>query len=648
MQPERTLSFPTDRRAREETDADPSPSPRKVQRRVAWTDAEKQAIINGVHRVGSGRWSEILQLYAHVFAVNNRDSGGIRDQYRAMCNNGDAAERLLRAAQEDDALGSPVSETPQAPTQHLAHPTPSPTHDVPAPVAPAPDPSSFNEPLADELGHTVVLSPSASQATASTSAVKHVPIPSSNDAEASSPAARVFTGRTDTWFPQDIETLVNGVTEYGRDWKAIAADFPFIKKYTHIQVNEKWKTLKKRANRRDKLSPEERNLLDRVEAADKAQESKKNQRRAEKQEANHQKVDAIMRACGLQRHGHEKQKGADAAPLHNNTTLVRVAAPQQVYRRPAPEAPEQQLEQQLQPPHHNPPVAVSKPKRVHQGRKDSWSRKDVEQLVDAVLNHGHDWTKIATTVRFKSPYDATQLRNKWQTMKKWVERYHHGELSEEDSKLYEQVAAADALHLETKSGERAKHMEKVRKWIEAKRLGLPPQRLPSALVADLKIKIPQSDYRGVSWSSHRSRWRMRLQKKLGTLAESYHDSEDDAARAYNAALRSALEDGIAFQRVEFNVIKADEERTDATGNNEVSVAPARRPDPALTALPPAEVKLMEQHKPTDVVDSDPDPDSDIVDIPDLGLGMYDSDDADDSDLDPNAEGDGGGNDRSTR
>ena len=92
MQPERTLGFPTDRRARDETDADPSPTPRKVQRRVAWTDAEKQAIINGVHRFGSGRWSEILQLYAHVFAVNNRDSGGIRDQFRAMCKNGDAAE----------------------------------------------------------------------------------------------------------------------------------------------------------------------------------------------------------------------------------------------------------------------------------------------------------------------------------------------------------------------------------------------------------------------------------------------------------------------------------------------------------------------------------------------------------------------------
>ena len=42
--------------ARDETDADPSPTPRKVQRRVAWTDDEKKAIIDGVLHVGSGRW----------------------------------------------------------------------------------------------------------------------------------------------------------------------------------------------------------------------------------------------------------------------------------------------------------------------------------------------------------------------------------------------------------------------------------------------------------------------------------------------------------------------------------------------------------------------------------------------------------------
>ena len=97
MQPERTVGFPTDRRARDETDADPSPTPRKVQRRVAWTDAEKKAIIDGIIRFGDGHWSEILEFYAHVFDVNNRDVGGLRDQYRTMNKNGEAADRLLCA-----------------------------------------------------------------------------------------------------------------------------------------------------------------------------------------------------------------------------------------------------------------------------------------------------------------------------------------------------------------------------------------------------------------------------------------------------------------------------------------------------------------------------------------------------------------------
>ena len=283
------------------------------------------------------------------------------------------------------------------------------------------------------------------------------------------------------------------------------------------------------------------------------------------------------------------------------------------------------------------------------GRKDSWSRADVLNLIDAVLKFGRDWKTIADNVTFNVSYNALQLNNKWKTLKKWGDRYHLGQLSVADARLYEQVAVAD----KKPSSLHARDEARVRGWIEANRLGLPPQTLPLAMAADLKMKSPTSTYRGVTWDKSRSMWRMRLIRGKKCIATAFESSEDDAARAYNAALKSALENGITFnKRVKLNVIKADAERSDADAirSNEVAVAPAPQPDPALAALPPAEVKLMEQHEATDVVDSDPDSDSEDVDIPDLGLGMYDSDsdDADDSDLDPDAEGDAGGNDRSTR
>ena len=188
-------------------------------------------------------------------------------------------------------------------------------------------------------------------------------------------------------------------------------------------------------------------------------------------------------------------------------------------------------------------------------------------------------------------------------------------------------------------------MEKVRKWIEAKRLGLDSHILPSAMTAVVKIKVPKSGYRGVSWVQVCSRWRMRLMHHGVMLASSSHVSKEDAARAYNTALRSALENGIRIKGAEFNVIKADEECTDASSDptrviNKVAVAPTQRPVPPLAALPPAEVKLMEQHKPSD----------DVGDVPDLGLGMYNSDGSGDSDFDSDdaEDHDHGGNDRPTR
>ena len=65
-------------------------------------------------------------------------------------------------------------------------------------------------------------------------------------------------------------------------------------------------------------------------------------------------------------------------------------------------------------------------------------------------------------------------------------------------------------------------------------------------------------------------WRMRLTQrdvhgKSTTITSGYYRSADDAARAYNAALKSAVERGIPFKKVKFNVIKADQARTDAKG-----------------------------------------------------------------------------------
>ena len=401
LQPKRAVG------ARDETDADPSPTPRKVQRRVPWTDAEKKAIIDGMLRFGQGRWSEILELHADVFAVNKRDVGGIRDQYRTMVTNGDAADRLLRAAREDgredDALGTPVAETPQAPTRYLAHPTPSPTYDVtydvPATVAPAPavQPSSFTEPL-----------------------------------------ARRNTGRADTWSPHDVETLINGVTDRGRNWTEILAIFRFTKQYTHIQLNEKWKTLKKWEGRRHQLSPEERDLLDRVQAADKAQQAKQDYHRAKVMEANKQKAKEVVAARQLQRlEEKEKQKRAEAAPLDNNmlAILSRVdPTPQQALCRvtEAPfSSPEQQRQHQLHPPHD---------------------------------------------------------------------------------------------------------------------ISFPPAT----------DRYPKSDYHGVSWVAKRSKWRMRLYTRDKTVvAEKLFASEHDAARAYNTALKDAMDKGFNFANATPNVIEAD-------------------------------------------------------------------------------------------
>ena len=279
------------------------------------------------------------------------------------------------------------------------------------------------------------------------------------------------------------------------------------------------------------------------------------------------------------------------------------------------------------------------------GRKDSWSRADVLKLIDAVLKFGRDWKTIADNACFSVPYNTLQLNNKWKSLKKWGVRYRVGQLSAEDARLYEQVAVADKKPFALREQDEVR----VRDWIEANRLGHPPQALPLAMAADMKsIKKPKCTYKGVTWEEKMSMWRMRLTHNSNNIASGYFRSADDAARAYNAALKSALEHGIKFKYVKrFNVIEADKVLTDAHGNNEVAAAPAQLPVPALAALPPAEVKLMEQHETTHDLECPSDPDSDDVDIPDLGLGMYDSDDADESDSDSDAKGDGG-HDRSTR
>jgi hypothetical protein len=59
-------------------------------------------------------------------------------------------------------------------------------------------------------------------------------------------------------------------------------------------------------------------------------------------------------------------------------------------------------------------------------------------------------------------------------------------------------------------------------------------------------------------------WRMRLFRKSKVIASGFYRSADDAARAYNAALKSAKENGECL-KLPFLEIKADEPRTDAKG-----------------------------------------------------------------------------------
>ena len=56
------------------------------QRRTKFTEAEDNAILQGVNKFGMGRWTKTLETYWYVFQTNQRSAVNLKDRYRCLVN----------------------------------------------------------------------------------------------------------------------------------------------------------------------------------------------------------------------------------------------------------------------------------------------------------------------------------------------------------------------------------------------------------------------------------------------------------------------------------------------------------------------------------------------------------------------------------
>ena len=71
-----------------DSDSDESSSPpvqqKKKQKRIPYSKEEKDTLLMGVERFGTGEWVKIRSYYDEVFSVNNRSNVNLKDLYRTL------------------------------------------------------------------------------------------------------------------------------------------------------------------------------------------------------------------------------------------------------------------------------------------------------------------------------------------------------------------------------------------------------------------------------------------------------------------------------------------------------------------------------------------------------------------------------------
>ena len=71
-----------------DSDSDESSSPpvqqKKKQKRIPYSKEEKDTLLMGVERFGTGEWVKIRSYYDEVFNVNNRSNVNLKDLYRTL------------------------------------------------------------------------------------------------------------------------------------------------------------------------------------------------------------------------------------------------------------------------------------------------------------------------------------------------------------------------------------------------------------------------------------------------------------------------------------------------------------------------------------------------------------------------------------
>lgn len=63
---------------------DVKPVRKKRRQRVPYSEEERQALLEGVKKIGKGQWRRIRDEYADVFDVNNRSTVNLKDLYRTL------------------------------------------------------------------------------------------------------------------------------------------------------------------------------------------------------------------------------------------------------------------------------------------------------------------------------------------------------------------------------------------------------------------------------------------------------------------------------------------------------------------------------------------------------------------------------------
>lgn len=70
----------------EEEEGKPEVKPvgKKRQKRIPYSEEERQALLEGVEKIGRGKWREIRDEYADIFDVNQRSTVNLKDLYRTL------------------------------------------------------------------------------------------------------------------------------------------------------------------------------------------------------------------------------------------------------------------------------------------------------------------------------------------------------------------------------------------------------------------------------------------------------------------------------------------------------------------------------------------------------------------------------------